>query len=122
VAGIDVAGAVDRAFDLAKQTLAAQRQFALTLVGVVDRQIDTAVATVESSARESLHGVEDVVPEAEEEQRPQPGRERPEQPLAAKAEAPTGQARKQNDNQASKPDRRGFEERSVEELRDRLVS
>jgi hypothetical protein len=67
VAGIDVAGAVDRAFDLAEQTLAAQRQFALTLVGVVDRQIDTAVATVESSARESLHGVEDVVPEAEEE-------------------------------------------------------
>jgi hypothetical protein len=30
VAGIDIAGGVDRAFDLAEQTLAAQRQFALT--------------------------------------------------------------------------------------------
>ena len=43
VAGIDVAGALDRAFDLAEQTLAAQRQLALTLVGVVDRQVATAV-------------------------------------------------------------------------------
>jgi hypothetical protein len=98
VAGIDVAGAVDRTFDLAEQTLAAQRQFALTLVGAVDRQVDTVVETVESSARESLRGVEEVLREAE----------------ATKVEA-----RKQNDRQETKPDRRGFEERSVGELRDR---
>ena len=49
VAGIDVAGALDRTFDLAEQALAAQRQFALILVGAVDRQVDTIVETVESS-------------------------------------------------------------------------
>ena len=118
LAGFDVVGTVDRAFDLAEQTLAAQRQFALTLVGVVDRQLDTAVEPVESSAHESLRSVDNLLGEAAEE-RPQPGRERPEQPPAAKAEAPTGAARKQPGNQASKPDRRGFEERSVEELRER---
>jgi hypothetical protein len=113
VAGIDVAGALDRTFDLAEQTLAAQRQFALTLIGAVDRQVDTVVETIESSARERLHGVEEVLRKAEDNQ-PQPGRERPEPPPAAKADAP-----KQNDRQETKPDRRGFEERSVEELRDR---
>jgi len=118
LAGFDVVGTVDRAFDLAEQTLAAQRQFALTLVGVVDRQLDTAVEPVESSAHERLRGVDNLLGEAVEE-RPQPGHERPEQPPAAKAEAPTGAARKQPGNQASKPDRRGFEERSFEELRER---
>ena len=117
VAGIDVAGALDRTFDLAEQTLAVQRQFALTFIGAVDRQVDTIVETVESSARERLRGVEDVLREAEAEQ-PQPGRERPEPPPAAKA-APKVEAPKQNDRQETKPDRRGFEERSVEELRDR---
>ena len=118
VAGIDVAGAVDRTFDLAEQTLAAQRQFAVTLVGAVDRQVDTIVETAESSALESLRGVEEVLRETEDEQ-PQPGRKRPEQPTADKAEAPTSESRSQNATQESKPDRRGFEERSVEELRDR---
>jgi hypothetical protein len=118
VAGIDVAGAVDRTFDLAEQTLAAQRQFALTLIGAVDRQVDTVVETVESSARESLRGVEDLLSEAGDE-RPQPGRERSEQPPAGKPEAQKTEARKQNGKQGTKPDRRGFEERSVEELRDR---
>jgi hypothetical protein len=89
--GIDLAGAVDRTFDLAAQTLAAQRQFALTLVGAVDRQVDTIVETVESSAHQGLREVE----------------------------ASTGETRKQNAKQDTKPDRRGFEERSVEELRDR---
>jgi hypothetical protein len=46
VAGIDVAGALDRAFDLAEQTLAAQRQLALTLTGVATRQVNTVVETV----------------------------------------------------------------------------
>jgi hypothetical protein len=122
VAGIDVAGAVDRTFDLAAQTLAAQRQFALTLLGAVDRQVGTVVETVESSARERLRGVEEVLREPEDNQ-PQPSRERPAPPPAAKAtlkvEAPKVEAPKQNDGQETKPDRRGFEERSVEELRDR---
>jgi Rho termination factor, N-terminal domain len=118
VAGIDVAGALDRAFDLAEQTLAAQRQLALTLVGVATRQVDTVVETVESSARERLRSVEEDLREAEDNQ-PQPGRERPELPTAAKAETPKVEARKQNDRQEIKPDRRGFAERSVEELRDR---
>jgi hypothetical protein len=98
VAGIDLAGAVDRTFDLAEQALAAQRQFALTLVGAVDRQVDTVVETVEASARERLRGVEEGLREAE----------------GPKVEAP-----KQNDRQEIKPDRRGFAERSLEELRDR---
>jgi len=115
VAAIDVA--VDRTFDLAAQTLAAQRQFALTLVGAVDRQVGTVVETVESSAREHLRGVEEVLREPEDNQ-PQPSRERLAPPPAAKA-APKVEAPKQNDRQETKPDRRGFEERSVEELRDR---
>ena len=115
VAAIDVA--VDRTFDLAAQTLAAQRQFALTLVGAVDRQVGTVVETVESSARERLGGVEEVLREPEDNQ-PQPSRERLAPPPAAKA-APKVEAPKQNDRQETKPDRRGFEERSVEELRDR---
>jgi hypothetical protein len=118
VAGIDVAGAVDRTFDLAEQTLAAQRQFALTLIGAVDRQVDTVVESVEASARERLRRVEDVLREAEAEQ-PQPGRERPEPPPAVKPEAPKVETREQNHRQEIKPDRRGFAERSVEELRDR---
>jgi hypothetical protein len=118
VAGIDVAGAVDRSFDLAEQILAAQRQFALTLVGAVDRQVDTIVETVESSAHQSLGRVEERLREVEDNQ-PQPGRRRPERPTADKAEAPTSETRRQNATQDPQPDRRGFEERSVEELRDR---
>jgi hypothetical protein len=76
---------VDRAFDLAEQTLAAQRQLTLTLIGAVDRQVGTVVETVESSARQTL-AVADEVLEVEQE---------------------------------PKIDRRPFEERSVEELRDR---
>jgi hypothetical protein len=118
VAGIDVAGAVDRAFDLAEQTLAAQRQFALILVGVADRRLDSAVASVEASTHQSLKGIEDLL---EAEEAPQPGRvhpEHPEQPLVATADAPTDEARTQ-EVKATRPDRRSFEERSVEELLDR---
>jgi phytoene/squalene synthetase len=118
VAGIDLAGAVDRTFDLAAQTLAAQRQFALTLVGAVDRQVDTVVETVQASAHQGLREVEGLLREAEDKQ-PQPGRERSEQATADKVEAPTGETGKQNATQDTKPDRRGFEERSVGELRDR---
>ena len=117
VAGIDVADAVDRAFDLAEQTLAAQRQFTLTLVGVVDRQLDRAVEAVEVSANESLQGVEDLLEAAEDER--QPDRQRSTQPAVAKATVSNGESRKRDAKQASKVDRRPFEERSVEELRDR---
>jgi Rho termination factor, N-terminal domain len=115
MAGIDLAGAVDRTFDLAEQTLSTQRQFVLTLVGAVDRQVDTVVETVEASTRERLRSIEEGLREAEAEQ-PQPSREGSERPTADKAEATTGRQRVTQD---TKPDRRGFEERSVEELRDR---
>jgi len=119
MAGIDLAGAVDRTFDLAEQTLATQRQFVRTLVGAVDRQVDTALETAESSAHQRLREVEGRLREAKDNQ-PQPaGRERSEQPTAAKAEAPTDETGTQNRTQDPTPDRRGFEERSVEELRDR---
>src|SRR4029450_9595703 len=46
IARIDLADAIDRAFDVAEQTLAAQRQLARTLVGVAIRQADSTVDTV----------------------------------------------------------------------------
>ena len=99
--------AVDRAFDLAEQTLAAQRQLALTLVGVADRQVDTVVETVESTAREALQQTEELLetdvaePATEPDEEPQP------------------KPRKANGRPAAKVDRRPFEERSLDELRER---
>jgi hypothetical protein len=105
-------------FDLAEQTLTAYRQFTLSLVGVADRQVDTALETAESSTSESLRGVEALLREAGDD-RPQPGSERSEQPPARRPKAQKPEARKQNGKQSTKPDRRGFEDRSVDELRDR---
>src|SRR5918993_5340432 len=45
VARIDLEEAVDRVFDVAEQTLAVQRQLALTLTGLATRQVDIAVDT-----------------------------------------------------------------------------
>ena len=113
VLDLDFAGAVDRAFDLAEHTLAAQHQLALTLAGVATRQVDTAletvdtaVAAVETTVGERVRRAEDLVEaaEAEREQRD------PEQPQAPKAESP-----KQN----RKFDGRTYEERSIDELRER---
>jgi hypothetical protein len=118
MAGFDVVSAVDRGFDLAEQTLTAYRHFTLSLVGVADRQVDTAVEAVESSTRESLRGVEGLLREAGDD-RPQPGSGRSEQPPARRPKAQKPEARKQNGKQGTKPDRRGFEDRSVDELRDR---
>jgi hypothetical protein len=110
---VDFAGAVDRVFDVAEQTLAVQRQLALTLAGVATRQIDTAVETVdtavaavETTVGERVRRAEDLVEaaEAEQEQRD------PEQPQAPKAESP-----KQN----RKFDGRTYEERSIAALRER---
>jgi hypothetical protein len=120
VAGIDVAGAVDRAFDVAEQTLAAQRQLALTLTGVTTRQVatavekidgaveavNTAVETVETTSIETAHRIEGEL---------QRGRER-----VAQLQASTGDAPKaEPPTQDGKPDRRTYEERSIEELRER---
>jgi hypothetical protein len=105
VPDVDLRAIVDRTFDLAEQTLAAQHQLARTLAGVATRQVavaaetvDTAVAAAEPIVGEPLHRVEDLVdaPAAEREQ-PQP----------------SGQDRR--------PDGRTYEERSVEELRERAA-
>jgi hypothetical protein len=110
---VDFAGAVDRVFDVAEQTLAVQRQLALTVAGVATRQVDTAmetvdtaVAAVETTVGERVRRVEDLIEAAgaEQEQRD------PEQPQAPNAESP---------QQNRKFDGRTYEERSVEELRDR---
>jgi hypothetical protein len=101
-ARIDLADTVDRVFDVAEQALAAQRQLALTVAGVATRQVDTAVdaavdTTVEAveSTRDAVEAVEPVAPAPE---------------LVRKAEPPKREA---------KPDRRSYEERSIEELRER---
>jgi hypothetical protein len=116
-AGADIASFVDRVFDLAEQTLAVQRQLALALAGVATRQADTAVETidtavgrVETTVRESAHPVEEII-DAPQDEPAQRDRERSEQPQAGKGAAST--------REPSKPDRRGYEERSIEELRDR---
>ena len=113
VPDVDLAGAVDRLFDVAEQPLAVQRQLALTVAGVATRQlaaavetVGTTVAAVETTFGERVRRVDDVVEAAEAEQE-QRG---PEQPQAPKAESP-----KQN----RKPDGRTYEERSIDELRER---
>jgi hypothetical protein len=120
MARIDVAGAVDRAFDVADQTLAAQRQLALTLAGVATRQVataveridgtveavDTAVETVQTTAIETAHRIEGEL---------QRGRERVAPPQASTGDAPKAEPPKQD----GKRDRRTYEERSIEELRER---
>jgi hypothetical protein len=116
---VDVAGVVDRAFDLAEQTLAAQHQLARALAGVATRQLDTAVSTVsttveavETTIGEPVRRVEELIEAAEAE--PERVRERP-QPQAttgdtAKAESP---------RQDRRFDGRTYEERTLEELRER---
>jgi hypothetical protein len=129
---VDVPGAVDRAFDMAEQTLAAQRQLARTLAGVATRQVDiavetvvtttdtaveaadAAVETVEGTVREGAHQVEELV-EAAEAERERADRERPEWSQAPTGDAPKAEPPKQD----RRPDGRTYEERSVEELRDR---
>jgi polyhydroxyalkanoate synthesis regulator phasin len=112
---VDLAGAVDRVFDVAEQTLAVQRQLALTAAGIATRRVDnametvdTAVAAVETTVGKGVRRVGDLVQaaQAEHEQRD------PEQPQAPKAEPPT---------QNRKFDGRTYEERSVEELRERAA-
>jgi hypothetical protein len=115
VPDLDFAGAVDRVFDVAEQTLAAQRQLALTLAGVATRQVDTAVETVdttvaavETTVGKGVRRVEDLVQVAQAEQEQQDS----EQPRAPKAESP---------QQDRKFDGRTYEERTLEELRERAA-
>jgi hypothetical protein len=120
MARIDVAGAVDRAFDVADQTLAAQRQLALTLTGVATRQVATAVERIDGAVEAVDTAVETVQTTGIETARRVEGelqrdRERVAQPQAAKGDAPNAEPPKQE----SKPDRRSYEDRSVEELRER---
>jgi hypothetical protein len=106
VAAVDVAGAVDRAFDVAEQALAAQRQFALTLAGVATRRADQTVETAEATVIERAHRVEREL---------ERGRQRAAQPQPGTSVGPKSEPPEQDD----KPDRRTYEERSVEELRAR---
>jgi hypothetical protein len=108
--------AVDRAFDLAEKTLAAQRRLAHTLVGTVERQADALAETVESTSPETLREVQDAVKaEAERAQRVVERVEPTPAPRPGKAETGKPKAREQE----PKVDRRPFEERSLEELRER---
>jgi hypothetical protein len=110
---VDFAGAVDRVFDVAEQTLAVQRQLALTVAGVATRQVDTAletvdnaVAAVEPTVGERVRRVEGLVEAAEATRELRD----PEQPRTPKAESP---------QQHRRPDGRTYEERTLEELRER---
>jgi hypothetical protein len=105
---VDFAGTVDHVFDLAEQTLAAQRQLALTLAGVATRQVDTAVETadtavaaVQTTVGAGVRRVKDVA------HAPEAGQDQPQTPTA---ESP---------NQDRKFDGRTYEERTLEELRER---
>jgi Rho termination factor-like protein len=99
----DLADAVDRAFDVAEQALAAQRQLALTLAGVATRQVDIAVDTVVETIDTAVEASDTTAETVEGEL--QHSRERVEQPP----------------KQDRRPDGRTYEERSVEELRERAA-
>jgi hypothetical protein len=127
-ARIDLTEAVDRAFDVAEQTLAAQRQLALTLTGLATRQVDiavsTAVETIDTAAEAAdttVKTVEGTVRESarQVEAELQDRRERVEQPQASTDDTPTAKA--ESPKQDRRPDGRTYEERSVEELRERAA-
>jgi hypothetical protein len=112
VATVDLAGAVDRAFDVAEQSLAAQREIARTLAGVVSRQAGAAVEAVDTAVDTTVDTVAATVNETAD---------RVEGELEArKAEAPKPAAAKADSSKdKGQPDRRTYEERSIEELRER---
>jgi hypothetical protein len=124
VARIDLTDAVDRAFDVAEQTLAVQRQLALTLTGLASRQLETTVDTVAETVDTTVEAADTTVEtvqgtvrerarqvEAELEDSP----ERVEQPQGDQDDAPKAEPPKQD----RRPDGRTYEERTVEELRER---
>jgi hypothetical protein len=110
-------------FDVAEQTLAVQRQLALTVAGVATRQLETAVDTVAETVDTTVEAADTTVETVEgtvregarqAEAEPQPSRERVEQ-----AQAGQGASRAEPPKQDRRPDGRTYEERSVEELRER---
>jgi Rho termination factor, N-terminal domain len=128
VARIDLNEAIDRTFDVAEQTLAAQRQFALTLTGLATRQVDiavdTAVESIDTAVKATDTTVETVQGTVRERARQveaalQDRRERVEQPQASTDDTPTTKA--ESPKQDRRPDGRTYEERSVEELRERAA-
>jgi Rho termination factor, N-terminal domain len=125
IARIDLDEAVDRVFDVAEQTLAVQRQLALTVAGVATRQLETAVDTVAETVDTTVEAADTTVEnlqgtvrerarqvEAELED----SQERVEQPQASQ-----GASRAEPPKQDRRPDGRTYEERSVEELRERAA-
>jgi hypothetical protein len=92
IARIDLADAIDRAFDVADQALAAQRELALTLTGVASRQVDVAVDTVVETIDTAVEASDATAVDVEDDASPRQDR---------------------------RPDGRTYEERSVEELRER---
>jgi Rho termination factor, N-terminal domain len=115
---LDLTGVIDRTFDLADQALAAHHQLARTLAGAATRQVDTAaetlgtaVAAVDTVVDERLRQVEDRVDAAEAE----PDQRDPEPPQAPPGDTPKAASPKQD----RKFDGRTYEERSIEELRER---
>jgi len=102
VARIDLADAVDRVFDVAEQTLAAQREFARALTGAATRQVDITLDTVVETVDTAVEAADSTVETVEGTVR--------ERALPAEAVPP---------KQDRRPDGRTYEERSVEELRER---
>jgi Rho termination factor, N-terminal domain len=124
VARIDLTDAVDRAFDVAEQTLAVQRQLALTLTGLASRQLETTVDTVAETVDTTVEAADTAVEtvqatvrerarQVEAELKGSP--ERVEQPQGDQDDAPKAEPPTQD----RRPDGRPYEERTVEELQER---
>jgi hypothetical protein len=97
---IDLNEAVDRVFDVAEQTLAAQRDFALTVAGVASRQVDIAVDTAAGTIDTAVEAADTT---------------------AETFEGTVRERAHQVEAQDRRPDGRTYEERSVEELRERAA-
>jgi hypothetical protein len=115
-------------FDVAEQTLAAQRQPARMLTGLatrhVDIAVDTAVETIDTAVEAADTTVESVEVTVRGSARQiegelQDSRKRVEQPQASTDDTPT--AKTESPKQDRRPDGRTYEERSVEELRERAA-
>ena len=146
--------AVDRSFDLAEQALAAQRQFALALAGAAARQADIAAdtvaetidapveaaATTVEAAATTVEALEDEAPRQDrrfdgrtyEERTVEELRERAatlqiegrssmskDELITALRSHRTSRSARNDTPQNDTPDRRPYEDRSVEELRER---
>jgi hypothetical protein len=107
VPDLDLPGIVDRTFDLAEQTLAAQHRLARILAGAVTRQVDTATRTIDTEVAALEATIDN-----QERRAPAPPAEQQRPPQAP---VPTAASPKQD----RRPDGRTYEERSVEELRER---